>query len=367
MILWKIANGSTNLKYLASAIAVLAALLISASPIVASQTGFAVYRNTSTIAAIAALIFVWALAGIGRGRAIYVLALCTVMAAGFLGRERLEWTAQNAIAEYNFLKKKIGEYKSEDGVIVIKQPLRGSLIFSHYVYRDFRLMTTNDNNVAGGITTGLLKDKLETDPERKSAHGLDLYASALGFVHRWIYPNWFYPDRPEPNNVALPLVWAYRDQDGFEMDNRANFIVDMAEAGFAPDNPGRRARAVIDVSPTAGSPPIYAFGHDSGQNWSSIAGFPVHLSVRFDECRNIRSYEFIPWGNNDFAHLPRKWIAEFRNARSSEISKVRVQRDRPEEFTYSLTKPGCYSSVNFDFIEGFDPGMLRIGKIRLNE
>ena len=367
VILWKIANGSTNLKYLASAVAVLAALLIAASPIVASQTGFAVYRNTSTIAAMAALLFVWALSGIARGRAIYVLALCTLMAAGFLGRERLEWTAQNAIAEYNFLKKKIGEYKSEDGVIVIKQPLRGSLIFPYYVYRDFRLLTTNDNNVSGGITTGLLKDKLETDPKRKSAPGLKLYAGALGFVHRWIYPNWLDTDRPEANNIALPVVWAYRDKDGFEMDNRANFIIDMADAGFPPDNTGRLARAVIDVSPTAGSPPIYAFGHDIGQNWSSISGFPVHLSVQFDECRHIRSYEFIPWGNNDFAHLPRTWTAEFRNARSSEITKVHVQGDRPEEFAYPLSKPGCYSSVKFEFIKGYDPIILRIGKIRFNE
>jgi hypothetical protein len=343
---------------------ILAAFLISMAPIAGSQTGFAAYRNTSVTAAIGAVLFVWALSQIARARARYILTAVLVLVAMFLGRERLEWTAMNASAEYAFLKEKIDRYQPGDGVIVIKQPPNGSLIFPLYVYRDFRLLTTNVNAVSHGIVRGLLQDSaVEQRPMPRNA----LSSSPMKWLHVWIYPQLKLHESAESDAPTWPVVWAYRPEDGFEMDNRFNYVIDMTQAGFPAHAAGDgRQRAVIDVSPKSGTPPVYAFGHDTRYFWSSVEGYPVLLSVRFDQCRQIGGYEIVPRGGVDLTRFPKKWVAEFENDRSREVSTVEIEESRNENFKYLLSQPGCYSHVNFRFMEGFDARVLDIGRIRFH-
>jgi hypothetical protein len=352
-------------------LAILASLVISIAPIVASQTGFAVYRNTTSATAIVAVIFVWALANLARQRTFLAIALCSILVGGFLGHERLEWTALNAIAEYDFLKKKVDEYEPGDGTIMIKQPAYGSLIYPFYVYRDFGLLTTNVNPIAGGLINSLLSNKAAAQSRLQRI----LDSSPISGIHKLIYP---WPDYSGGRGAEkLPIVWVYRDINGFEMDNHANYVIDMSLAGFMANRPDdSHGHAVITVKPTTPVPPIYAFSDDKHLFWNSnqfywqtSPGFPIDLQVRFDSCRQIAGYELVPWVN-DFNYMPKKWVATFSNPDSTAIL---VSSDHEAlviagKVKYPLDKVGCYSLVNFHFLEGFSPdNTLRIGKIRFYE
>lgn len=370
----------TNLfkhKYLSSytpAAVVLAAIVISLSPIIVSQTGFAVYRNTTSTAAIVVVIFVWALASIARSGMKYALIIMTLLFAGFLGYERLEFTARNAIAEYNYLKKKVDDYKPMDGAIVIKQPSYGSLIFPYYVYRDFGFFTTNVNAVAGGVMSGLLQDKQAENSISKFTFG----QNPIEFIHKFIYPETYsnsllsvsdqQQESPNLNETKVPIVWEYREENGLEMDNASNYVIDMRLAGFISGNVDHSSEhTTISVSPVSDTPPIYAFEQDSRYFWQSQANFPVYLTVRFDKCKQISGYEFVPWDSIDTSHLPKKWVVRFRNRDTTVVSEMNIENTRIDRFRYQLSKAGCYSSLKFEFKEGMDDKLLRIGKIKLYE
>ena len=351
--------------------AVLASVLISSAPIVASQTGFAVYRNTTSTAAITCVIFIWALAAFVERKILISISVCSLLIAGFLGHQRLEWTALNATSEYNFLKKKVDDYQPEDGTIVIKQPPYGSLIYPFYVYRDFGLFTTNVNPITGGLMTGLLQEKAASRLKSRRI----LNDSPISAIHMLIYPDSSFSS--EQSAEELPIVWIYRDINGYEMDNSESYVIDMSLAGF-PENKSddTQSSAVISVKPVTMTPPIYAFDDDRQLFWNTNQlywltgpGFPVDLQIHFDRCKQIARYEISPWADEP-SYMPREWVATFSNPRSTPmpISINHENLDRAGKVLYTLDKAGCYSQVNFLFSGGFSPDQtMHIGKIRFYE
>jgi hypothetical protein len=187
------------------------------------------------------------------------------------------------------------------------------------------------------------------------------------------------------------VFWAYRAEDGLEIDNASNYVIDMTRAGFTsamPDDrkttlraisaklPAKAEHAVIGVSPPSVVAPTKLFQYDTPEVWESSPGFPVDLSVRFDQCRHVAGYEFVSFRQKDLAYFPKKWIARFSNDKSSVSSSDALEIDQLVEETilkdeWKLRRPlaerGCYSVANFRFLEGFDPRALRIAKIRFHD